>query len=873
MQIGNGGTTGALGTGAVIDNSALAFNRSDAVTVANAISGSGTLTQSGAGALSLTGVNSYAAINNLSAIATLVNYKGGSTAALTYAGALPSNYFIYVTSATQYGQLAGLASTGSMAFAVAPGSALSAGTYATVLTGVGSSAIPATQGGVFGGYMWKLIETNVSARSWNMLVSSPIIAPGATHSTSGLVDNVSLSFVGGALTADQGGTFNNNISLDSSTSNTILLSGQTATFSGVISDATSGGTMRFSGAGSAILTGQNSYTGTTTIDSGATLQIGAGGTTGALGTGAIVDNGALIVDRSNNVTLANAISSAGGLSVIGAGITTLTGLNTFSGGVEVDAGATLAISSSAALGSGQLTLVGSSSSPASLNVTGTTTISNAITVAGDPVFNIAPGATTTITNPIADGTSAGDVVVQGGGMLVLTAANTYSGRTSVAAGSTLALQGAGAIVNSASVTNSGALDLRGVTGNATLGGSFTQTSTGALMMRTTAVGSQTLTITGAAALGGTLILTATPGTYGLGRHLILSAGSLSGTFSSLSSNLGAFVRFYSLDYSNTGVNLLIVAGPDVANTTSALAANGVKLRNAMVQRSAALTGMMDYDCPAFDQYGVCLSFQERQSGVGTLSDGSGLLTAAWRLSPTVRLGGFIDQGVANKTPTGLTISAQRPVFGAFVGFAQQADGTGLQGRVSAALNADEAIMTRDKSLADTEAGSGKARLDAAAAGAEIGWGVALNETAKATPYAGLRYTRVTRAAYSESSAPGVVDFPLSYDPVHQRLGTATTGLRFSGIAYDRIGYQLGVGVEYYIYRAASAYSGTSSIPGLDPFSLPLAGAAHRSSAVGSAGLFYQIDKAQRLTASASLRGQAYGSQPVATVLLGYQAAL
>ena len=57
LQIGDGGTTGSLGTGAVTANSDLIFNRSDNITVANAISGTGSLTQAGSGTLSLTGTN------------------------------------------------------------------------------------------------------------------------------------------------------------------------------------------------------------------------------------------------------------------------------------------------------------------------------------------------------------------------------------------------------------------------------------------------------------------------------------------------------------------------------------------------------------------------------------------------------------------------------------------------------------------------------------------------------------------------------------------------------------------------------------------------------------------------------------------------
>ena len=53
LQIGNGGTSGALGSGAVTNNATLTFNRSDAFTVSNAITGTGSLVKAGAGNLTL----------------------------------------------------------------------------------------------------------------------------------------------------------------------------------------------------------------------------------------------------------------------------------------------------------------------------------------------------------------------------------------------------------------------------------------------------------------------------------------------------------------------------------------------------------------------------------------------------------------------------------------------------------------------------------------------------------------------------------------------------------------------------------------------------------------------------------------------------
>ena len=55
IQVGNGGTNGGVGNGAVTDNGELDFDRSDSVVFTNAISGSGIVAQIGSSTLSLLG--------------------------------------------------------------------------------------------------------------------------------------------------------------------------------------------------------------------------------------------------------------------------------------------------------------------------------------------------------------------------------------------------------------------------------------------------------------------------------------------------------------------------------------------------------------------------------------------------------------------------------------------------------------------------------------------------------------------------------------------------------------------------------------------------------------------------------------------------
>ena len=60
VQVGDGGNSGNLSGGNVVNNSRLVFNRSDSFAVPNAISGTGVVEQNGAGVTTLAGNNSFA---------------------------------------------------------------------------------------------------------------------------------------------------------------------------------------------------------------------------------------------------------------------------------------------------------------------------------------------------------------------------------------------------------------------------------------------------------------------------------------------------------------------------------------------------------------------------------------------------------------------------------------------------------------------------------------------------------------------------------------------------------------------------------------------------------------------------------------------
>lgn len=90
------------------------------------------------------------------------------------------------------------------------------------------------------------------------------------------------------------------------------------------------------GAGTLILSAENTYTGPTLIRAGV-LQLGDGGTSGSIG-GDILNEGLLVFSRSDDIAIANAISGSGDLQKNGSGTLALTGSLDYDGTTTVLAG-------------------------------------------------------------------------------------------------------------------------------------------------------------------------------------------------------------------------------------------------------------------------------------------------------------------------------------------------------------------------------------------------------------------------------------------------------------------------------------------------------------------------------------------------------
>ncbi|HEY1706732.1 MAG TPA: autotransporter-associated beta strand repeat-containing protein [Rhizomicrobium sp.] len=344
LMLGSGSATGSI-AGDISDNGALVYDQSGNLAVSALLVGSGSVVYEGGGQAVVNRVESYAggtqivgetvSTNNAagfgSGAVSLSNAKLIATASITSGFSfldLQQNDLIAAAHGTTFsiGHGAEFADGAALFF----GDSADDGTI--VWTGGASFDNPA------GAPVLVRFGTLRAGDAFlgNLLGHASNVALGSTATVdfagfagqiTGLTGSGHITNRGGAVTTIAGGSFAG------------VISGATAV------DITDG----------LLLTGTNTYTGGTTIESGTALSLGNGGAQGAV-TGSITDNGVLIFDRSGTYTEAGVISGTGYIEQLGSGTLILNQANGYSGTV-VDSGV-VSIAMSGAIGTGFLVMSG-----------------------------------------------------------------------------------------------------------------------------------------------------------------------------------------------------------------------------------------------------------------------------------------------------------------------------------------------------------------------------------------------------------------------------------------------------------------------------------------------------------------------------------
>ncbi|WP_374562614.1 putative Ig domain-containing protein [Ideonella sp.] len=536
----------------------------DSSTFSGGITGSGTLTLDGSGTLTLSGTNSAQswALNVLSGgtVAIAGDANLGTGTVQLNGGTLSVTGDTTVDNTVTLGVNDGSVSVGS-GRAVSLSGAIG-GTGSLVKTGSGSLTLSGSNN--YSGTTTVSAGTLAVASDGNLGAGSLALSAGSTLQVTGAT------------------TIDNAISLGGSAT---LLIDAAVTASGAISGS---GSLTKAGSGNLTLSsGSSNYAGGTTLSAGTvTAQNSA-----SLGSGSITfDGGALTVDSgasptfSNSVAMASsgtlnltsgtqatfsgAFSGTGALAVIGvaggaAEVLTLgnTGNSTAWSGTLAATDATLQFAGDNQLASGAITLNGG----AQLTSTASTTVDNAIAIAGAATLYASTG-TLTLTGVV----SGSGALTTGGGAgasVRLSGSNTHSGSVSVTS-ATLSVSGGAALGDASAVTlsNGSTLDLQS---NETIG------SLAAASGNAVSLGSSRLTV------GGDNTSTSYSGS-------ISGTGGLTKTGSGTWTLGGTNTASGSIDISAGG--LTVSGGSAIGNSSSVTVASGATLTLAASETIGSLAG-------------------------------------------------------------------------------------------------------------------------------------------------------------------------------------------------------------------------------------------------------------------------------------------
>lgn len=510
VEVTNGGTlqiggAGSLGSGnygsAILDAGTLRYSSSAVQTLSGAISGTGALTKdTDSGTLTLTGVNTYTGNTTISA-GTLQISGSGVLGGGNYAGAISGpGAFIYNSSASQTLSGSNTSYTGNVTISAgilklgnsnALGAANTAVDKVTIssgatldVAGFNNTNYGLTIGGSGSAGQGALINSGASTGSAKVQTPNITLAANATLGGSGDLYEIASGYAANTLNLA-------GFTLTKSGANTFWLANTTVT-AGTVQVA-SGKLSQFkaSDMSAAALELENTVSAGLVLNDLA-LPVGSLSGGGTAGGDVSLGAGTLTIGALNaSTTYAGIISGTGGITITGTGMLTLTGANTYMGATTISSG-TLSFAPGAL---GSTSIVTMSGGALRWNGANTEDLSARISmVNGASATFDTNGNTVTLAKDIGAGTS-GSLIKTGNGVLVLTAAESFSGTTTIAGG-TLQL---GSAASSGTLAGGGAVAVN-AGANLAFAGTGTTTLTSAIsgsgMLTQAGAGTTTLAGTG-----------------------------------------------------------------------------------------------------------------------------------------------------------------------------------------------------------------------------------------------------------------------------------------------------------------------------------------------------------------------------------------
>ena len=313
---------------------------------------------------------------------------------------------------------------------------------------------------------------------------------------------------------------------------------------------------------------------------------------------------------------------------------------------------------------------------------------------------------------------------------------------------------------------------------------------------------------------------------------------------------------------------LIFTGGSTVDTQSSLASHARRLRGAFNSSVASsnFANMNTYDCNLFDQNNMCISAGGRYTNIDNpnSNNSAAVVVLGYKVSPNIRIGGFLDQSVNNNTPTGVHLSNSNPMMGAFAVWNQNANGLGYQVKIANAYQDKDVTTTRDI-INTSEAGTGKTNLNTQSYVGELSYAFNYQDSTLVSPYFALRYTNIKQDAYTEELTSSVTA-PLSYAKLGDRSTTALMGVKLNHALTPKTNLTASLGIEQDINHQVDKLTASGVA---DLTSENFNNNIKRTRPVASAGAYYAVTKTQRLSGEVYYQQLPFQSTGSATAYVNY----
>lgn len=321
-----------------------------------------------------------------------------------------------------------------------------------------------------------------------------------------------------------------------------------------------------------------------------------------------------------------------------------------------------------------------------------------------------------------------------------------------------------------------------------------------------------------------------------------------------------------------GIWDLVVTGASTVETQQSIANTASVLQNTFTLQNSVLANSFSYDCPVFGVNNICVSAGGRNTAVSAangLNNTSGLVIAAYRASPSVRVGAYADQNLSvNNGGSTVNLGNNTPLIGLFAAWNERQDGTGSELKVSAAYGQKNTTVTRGvvgSGSTASEAGSGSSQLNSQGFQVLGKHGFGVMQDVVVSPYVGIRYTQNNMGGYTEGTS-ATVTTPLTYGALNTNATTALAGVGASYKGIPKTNVFASAGVETDTNTANGSYSATG-VTGLTPVNFNSNPVKTRATA--TLGASYDVEKNQRLGVTGIYRQEAYQAVSTTTVMATY----